>query len=44
MTWDILWEWVFFLGVGSFAVMAVIVTIGGFFDLLKLFARLREEE
>ena len=40
--WIILWKTVFFIGVGLFAVLAVAVTIGGFFDIRRLFRSLHE--
>ncbi len=41
--WMTLWTIVLVGGIGLFAVLAVVVTIGGFFDVLKLLANLREE-
>ena len=38
------WTWAFILGIGSFYVMVLIVIPLGFFDLLKLFRNLKEEE
>ena len=40
--WMTLWKIVLIGGVGLFAVLAVVVTIGGFFDVMKLLATLRE--
>jgi len=40
--WQLLWTVVLIGGVGLFAVLAVVVSIGGFFDVLKLIARLRQ--
>ncbi len=42
-SWTILWKTVFFVGVGLFAVLAVAVTIGGFFDIRRLFRSLHEQ-
>lgn len=42
-TWELIWKIVFFAGVGLFAVMAVLVSIGGFFDIKKLFRTLKEQ-
>ncbi len=38
--WTILWKSLFVAGVGLFAVTAVVVSIGGFFDIQKLLERL----
>ncbi|MBT3380002.1 MAG: hypothetical protein HN742_28995 [Lentisphaerae bacterium] len=38
--WMLLWKAVFILGVALFAGMSVWVTIGGFGDIKRLFARL----
>jgi hypothetical protein len=43
MTWMLLWEIVFLVTTGCFAVMAVIVTIGGVFDIRRLFQKLRDD-
>ena len=40
--WMTLWTIVLVGGIGMFAVLAVVVTIGGFFDVIKLLANLRE--
>ena len=39
--WETLWKIVFILGVALFAGMAVWVTLFGFFDIKKLFRRMR---
>jgi hypothetical protein len=41
--WMTLWTIVLVGGIGLFAVLAVVVSIGGFFDVLKLLENLRED-
>ena len=41
--WICLWKIVLIGGVGLFVALAVVVTIGGAFDVRKLFRTLREE-
>ncbi|MCP4376594.1 MAG: hypothetical protein GY794_10535 [bacterium] len=41
--WMTLWKVVLIGGIGLFAVLAVVVTIGGFFDVIKLLKNLRED-
>jgi len=41
--WMILWKAVFIFGVGIFAVMSVWVTIAGWRDIRRLFARMDED-
>ena len=41
--WILLWKFVLIVGVGLFAMLAVVVTIGGAFDIRKLLRTLREE-
>ena len=41
--WILLWKWVLIVGVALFAVMAVVVTIGGARDVRDLFRTLREQ-
>ena len=41
--WMTLWKIVLIGGVGLFAVLAVVVSIGGFFDVIKLLANLRAD-
>lgn len=41
--WIGLWKGVLVLGVGLFAALAVVVTIGGAFNIRDLFRTLREE-
>ena len=42
-TWMTIWKIVLIGGIGLFAVLAVIVSIGGFLDVAKLIKRLRED-
>ena len=44
MSWMLLWKIVLLFTIGCFAVMAVVVTIGGAGDIRRLFQRLREDE
>jgi len=39
--WIGFWSFFFFLSVGIFAVLAVVVTIGGFFNVRSLFKSLK---
>jgi hypothetical protein len=41
--WMTLWKVVLIGGVGLFAVLAIVVTIGGFIDVVKLIAKLRQD-
>lgn len=41
--WILLWKVVLIGGVGLFAALAVVVTIGGAFDIRRLFKTLHEE-
>ncbi len=41
--WIFLWKALLIVGVGMFAVLAIVVTIGGAFDVRRLFQTLREE-
>ncbi len=41
--WIILWKAVLILGVGLFAALAVVVTIGGALDIRRLFKTLHED-
>jgi len=43
MSWMLLWKIVLIGGIGLFAALAVVVTIGGARDVRKLFQTLREE-
>lgn len=40
--WIVLWKVLLLAAVGAFAVLAVVVTLGGFFDILRLLKTLRE--
>ena len=40
--WMTLWKVVLIGGIALFAMLAVVVTIGGFFDVIKLLANLRK--
>ena len=40
--WMQVWTWVLVGGLGVFAVLAVVVTIGGFFDLKAMFKALKQ--
>jgi len=40
--WITLWKIVLIGGIGAFALLAVVVSIGGFFDVAKLLKTLRE--
>ncbi len=42
--WEPLWKGVLILGVALFAGLALMVTVGGFFDILRLFRLLRRPE
>lgn len=41
--WSTFWTWTFLVAIIFFAGMAVVVAIGGFFDLRALFSSLREQ-
>ena len=41
--WIILWKIVLVGGVSLFGILAVFVTIGGFYDIKRLFARMAED-
>ena len=42
MDWVKIWTFFFFLSLGIFTALAVIVTVGGFFDIRSLFKDLSE--
>ncbi|MDI6448327.1 hypothetical protein [Anaerobaca lacustris] len=47
MDWERIWTFFFFLSLGVFTALAVIVTIGGFFDIRSLFkdlSKAREQQ
>jgi hypothetical protein len=41
--WIVLWKYVLIGGVGLFAALAIVVTIGGARDIVKLLRQLREQ-
>jgi hypothetical protein len=43
MDWVRFWSFFFFLSLVIFACLAVVVTIGGFFDIRSLFKSLKEQ-
>ena len=43
-SWIILWKIVFVAGVSLFGGMAIWVTIGGYYDIKRLFARMAEDQ
>lgn len=43
-SWILLWKIVLIVGVGLFAALAVVVTIGGFFDVRRLFRILHQQQ
>ncbi len=42
MDWTRIWEFFFFISLALFTVLAVVVTIGGFFNIRSLFKDLSE--
>jgi hypothetical protein len=42
MDWERIWTFFFFLSLGLFACLSIVVTIGGFFDIRSLFKDLSE--
>lgn len=42
MDWERIWTFFFFLSLSAFTALAVIVTIGGFFDIRSLFRDLSQ--
>ena len=38
--WIDFWSWFFFVSLALFAALALIVSVGGFFDVLSLFKKL----
>ena len=40
--WIVLWKAVFIIGVGLFVLLALVVTVGGLFDIRRLFQLLHE--
>lgn len=43
MSWLILWAIVFYVSVGSFALVSALVAIGGYGEVRELFQRLAEK-
>ena len=41
--WMMLWKIVLIAGIGLFGLLAIVVSIGGFFDVAKLLKSLRED-
>lgn len=41
--WATFWTWTFLIAIIFFAGMAVVVAIGGFFDIRALFRTIREQ-
>ena len=41
--WINFWKYLLFGGLGLFAILAVLVAIGGFFDVLSLFKSLKSQ-
>ncbi len=41
--WIVSWKVLLLAAIAAFAVLAVVVTLGGFFDILRLLKTLREE-
>jgi hypothetical protein len=42
MTWESFWSFFFFLSLGLFTCLSIVVTIGGFFNIRSLFKDLSE--
>jgi len=42
-SWSIFWKIVFFIGVGMFAILSLLVIVGGAFDVGKLLRRLKRD-
>jgi len=42
-SWSIFWKIVFFIGVGMFAILSLLVIVGGAFDVGKLIRRLKSD-
>lgn len=42
MDWAKIWSFFFFVSLGLFACLSIVVTIGGFFDIRSLFKDLSE--
>jgi len=44
MNWELIWKVVFIVVIGMFAVMSVLVTVFGAFDIKQLLNKLGEED
>lgn len=44
MSWMLLWKVVLLFAMACFAIMTVVVTIGGAFDVRRLFKKLQEHK
>ncbi len=42
--WILLWKVVLIGGTSAFAILAVVVSVGGFFDVRRLFRTLRQQQ
>jgi len=42
-SWSIFWKIVFFIGVGMFAILSLLVIVGGALDVGKLIRRLKSD-
>ena len=42
-SWSIFWKIVFFIGVGMFAILSLLVIVGGALDVGKLLRRLKRD-
>ena len=42
-SWSIFWKIVFFIGIGMFAILSLLVIVGGAFDVGKLIRRLKSD-
>ena len=42
-SWSIFWKIVFFIGVGMFAILSLLVIVGGAMDVGKLIRRLKSD-
>ncbi len=42
-SWSIFWKLVFFIGVGMFAILSILVIVGGALDVGKLLRRLKRD-
>jgi len=42
MTWESFWTFFFFLSLGIFTCLSIVVTIGGYFNIRSLFKDLSE--